>query len=261
MLKKIKVKIIGTIDKIITRLLSSEPVEELSIAFLQNVYSAKFKKEWSYSKEPPHFFNHRIDMVNFTFSDKNIGPYTYYRGFFASQVIKNGDKLLDIGCGDGFFTKRFFAQRCGSIDAIDIEPSAILTAQKTNFSDKIKYHLLDAVTQPFPQNMYDVVVWDGAIGHFSIDTLDIMLKKIRVALSKDGIFVGSESLGDEGNDHLSRFQELGDFKRIFIKYFPVVQLCSIEYPIGNNFLRREAYWRCSIGRDRVDNTIWNTYTG
>jgi cyclopropane fatty-acyl-phospholipid synthase-like methyltransferase len=33
--------------------------------------------------------------------------------------VREGSRLLDIGCGDGFFTKRFFATRCAHIDTVD----------------------------------------------------------------------------------------------------------------------------------------------
>jgi len=236
-------------------------LENFAVAFLRSVYTAKFKKEWVYSQEAPHFYNHRMGMATFVFGDQNIAPFSYYRGFLASQVIKHNDRLLDIGCGDGFFTKRFFAQRCSFVDAIDIEPSAIQTAQKFNRSANISYYILDAVKQPFPRTEYDVIIWDGAIGHFAANTIDIVLEKIRAGLSNNGVFVGSESLGDEGQDHLARFYELADLGKIFTRFFQTVLLYSIEYPIGNNFLRREAYWRCSNGYDRIESADWQEYQG
>ena len=123
--------------------------------------------------------------------------------------------MLDIGCGDGFFTKRFFSLKCSRVDGVDIEPSAIQFAMKDNCAENIKYHLLDAVAKDFPEREYNVIVWDGAIGHFSPDTLETMLQKIRAALSQDGIFCGSESLGVEGADHLTRFDSLDDFGKLF----------------------------------------------
>jgi len=233
--------------------------EIIVVKLLQRIYQSKFRLDWEFSKIPPHFYNHRMGMAQFIFGDKDIGPYPYYRGFFSSQVIREGDRLLDIGSGDGFFTKRFFAKRCKSVDGIDIEPSAIQTAIHDNNARNITYHLLDAVKMEFPEKEYDVVVWDGAIGHFAPETIHVALEKILSVLSKDGIFVGSESLGIEGEDHLSRFMGLNDFGELFLKYFKFVEVCSNVYQISDSFTRHEAYWRCSNQPDRLQQLVWKKY--
>jgi 2-polyprenyl-3-methyl-5-hydroxy-6-metoxy-1,4-benzoquinol methylase len=87
------------------------------------------------------------------------------RGFFVADLLRDGDRLLDIGCGDGFFTNRFFAARCTHIDAIDNDAEAIRAACARHRASNITYALLDAAAQPFPNTRYDVIVWDGAIGH------------------------------------------------------------------------------------------------
>jgi len=233
--------------------------EYIAVRWLLRIYQSKFRLDWEFSKIPPHFYNHRIGMSQLTFGKKVYGPYTYYRGFFASQVIQEGDTLLDIGCGDGFFTKRFFSLKCSRVDGVDIEPSAIQFAMKDNCAENIKYHLLDAVAKDFPEREYNVIVWDGAIGHFSPDTLETMLQKIRAALSQDGIFCGSESLGVEGADHLTRFDSLDDFGKLFSKYFRFVEVYSKDYKLNNESIRHEAYWRCANQPDRLQRLTWNKY--
>jgi SAM-dependent methyltransferase len=223
------------------------------------IYKSKFNLDWKFSKTPPHFYNHRMGMSQFTFENKVYGPFTYYRGFFASQVIQDADKLLDIGCGDGFFTKRFFSVKCGHVDAVDIEPSAIHYALINNNAENIEYHLMDAVVKDFPRREYNVIVWDGAIGHFSPGSMEIMLQKIRTALSQDGIFAGSESLGEEEVDHLTRFNSLDDFGNLFSKYFNFVEVCSKSYRLSDEFTRHEAYWRCANQPDRLQGLTWKKY--
>jgi SAM-dependent methyltransferase len=200
-----------------------------------------------------------MGMADFAFSERTYGCYSYYRGFYSSEVVQANDSLLDIGCGDGFFTKRFLSAKCKHVDGIDIEPSAIECAKKNNSAENIKYHLLDAVAVNFPEKDYDVIVWDGAIGHFSPGTLDMVLAKIADALSEDGVFVGSESLGQEGSDHLTQFNSLDDLGNLFSKYFRYVEISSQDYEIHGNFLRQEAYWRCANQSDRLQNLTWKKY--
>jgi SAM-dependent methyltransferase len=164
-----------------------------------------------------------------------------YRGYLAAQVMEPGDVVLDIGCGDGFYAHRFFAPGVAHVDSIDIEASAISHARRHHPATNIAYHRLDAVVQPFPRDRYDVVVWDGAIGHFAPDATQKMLSKIRNALAPDGLFVGSESLGEEGHDHLQFFSGIEALRAVLGSEYPVVRLTQMRY---DN--RHEAYWRCAL---------------
>jgi protein-L-isoaspartate O-methyltransferase len=89
------------------------------------------------------------------------------RGFFAQDVLKPNSIVLDIGCGDGFFSARFSAPRCRHVDAIVVEPTAVAFARRHHHVRNVTYHLADATADSFPRDRYDVIVWDGAIGHFA----------------------------------------------------------------------------------------------
>ena len=94
-----------------------------------------------WTDEPPHFFDHRIGAFDLAFGSAKSGPYPWFRAFFAAEVIRDGDMLLDIGCGDGFFTARFFAPRCRAVDGVDVDPDAIATARRENAGANVRYHL------------------------------------------------------------------------------------------------------------------------
>lgn len=236
-------------------------VEFVLTRLLRLHYASRFRRDWLWSKDGPHFFNHRIGFFDFVYGSASGGPYPYSRGFFISELLRQGDRLLDIGCGDGFFTKRFFSKRCASIDGIDIEPDAIDSARRNNGGRNIRYLVLDAVQQPFPTDCYDVVVWDGALGHFSPETTDTMLKKITQVLAKDGVFAGSESLGHEGHDHLQFFERVADLDKHFSKYFAYRAYRVVEYDTDFNpgLMRREAFWRCSNNPIRIEQAEWQIF--
>jgi cyclopropane fatty-acyl-phospholipid synthase-like methyltransferase len=176
-------------------------------------------------------------------------------------MIQEGDRLLDIGCGDGFFTKRFFSTKCSQIDAIDVDKDAIRVAIKHNTAQNIQYYRMDAAHYSFPGGSYDVIVWDGAIGHFSQEDSRRMLEKICKVLTPDGVFVGSESLGREegGYDHL-QFFSLDNLYMLFKPYFQFIQMRTVNYKIGwgGNLIRREAYWRCSNSFVRLSAGGWHS---
>lgn len=235
--------------------------ESILVRMLGALYRSQFRRSWVYNTtEPPHFYYQRWNGYRFAYGDGDRNPYCFTRGFLALEVIRSGDRLLDIGCGDGFFTNTFYSPRCKEIDAIDIEPSAIETAKRLNASDKIRYRLLDAVNEPFPGKDYDVIVWDGAIGHFAAGDLAAVLDKVVSTLAPGGVFVGSESLGTEGSDHLQFFHTEAQLAEVFRPYFKRVMVRTVEYRIGNGKMRREAYWRCSQGEgDRVEAGRWQDF--
>jgi SAM-dependent methyltransferase len=226
-------------------------------AGLGRYYRGLFKRQWQWADELPHFFDHRIGSFEFAVGKQH--GFAYYRGYFAAELLRGGDVVLDIGCGDGFFARRFFAPRAAAIDSIDIEERAIAHANAHNGAPNIRFLLCDAVHQPFPRDSYDLIVWDGALGHFAPDTTSRMLDKIRAALAPGGAFVGSESLGHEGHDHLQFFASLDDLGALLGAHFPFVELRFVEYEIGAGAMRTEAFWRCAIEPERLTNAHWRRH--
>lgn len=229
----------------------------LTKRLLSAQYQSKFRHDWLWAKEPPHFSdNEKYETI---LENPRNAAYLFYRGLLTAEILRVGDRLLDIGCGDGFYNYRFYSHKCKSIDAIDIDTSAITYAQAHNHASNINYVLQDAVNQPFPSKKYDVIAWDGAIGHFPPETTDAMLDKIVSALEYDGVFTGSESLGhEEGHDHLHFFETIYDFGSMLKKYFKYVAIRETSYPISSQlgFVRREAYWRCSNSIEFKERLGW-----
>ena len=237
--------------------------ESALVKLLNRYYFSLYRRQWELSTEEPHFFSQRIGFFKFAFAENGFGPYSFYRGFFGSEVVQPNDQLLDIGCGDGFFTKRFLSIRCKRVDAVDIEPSAIESAKLYNSAPNITYYLLDAVKEPFPSDKYDVIAWDGALGHFAKETTNHVLAKIKSALKPNGVFVGSESLGFEGSDHLQFFDSLQDLHEVFKAHFPFIQLRAVDYRTGqgrSSFVRREAFWRCANEEKRLRESSWESFS-
>lgn len=205
---------------------------------------------WSRADRIPHFFDHRIDAFQFLEGDTSADA--FLRGYSARAVIRDGDVLLDIGCGDGFFDRRFFSDKCALVDAIDIDTRAIEHASRFNEAPNISYWLRDAVVDPFPRSRYDVIVWDGAIAHLSPQNSSVVLTKIHEALQEDGIFVGSEGLMDESADHLQKFESEEELAALFKRNFPIVQTKTRTFGPNASGHHVEVFWRCALSTDRLD---------
>jgi SAM-dependent methyltransferase len=230
--------------------------ERILLRVLRAHYRSLYRREWVWAEEPPHFYDHRLGVFELLAGTAN--PLAYTRGFLAAEVVRPGDRVLDIGCGDGFLTSRFLAPRAASVDAVDVEPSAIEHARRLHTRSNVRYALTDAVSEPFPGERYDVIAWDGALGHFAPETTAVMFAKIRDALGPDGVFVGSESLGHEGHDHLQFFETLDDLRGALSEHFGHVLVREAEYELGNGTLRREAYWRCAESPERLERASWRS---
>lgn len=233
--------------------------ERVLVQVLGALHKSQFKREWKLATNPPHFANRRLHAFDLVYGQLR-NPYLFSGGGFVSEVIQPNDLILDIGCGDGFFSNSFYSRLCQHIDAIDIEPTAIEMAKRLNGNPKINFQILDAITQPFPRSSYDVIVWNGAIGHFPQQETQWLLTKISGALRPGGIFAGSESLGLEGHDHLQFFHKESDLADIFKPLFRHVWMRTADYPIPGGYLRREAYWRCSNDVVRHTAASWKSFS-
>jgi SAM-dependent methyltransferase len=232
--------------------------ERLLLTLLRRHYESVFRRQWVLPVDKPHYFDHRIG--SFAFATGISHGYGYYRGYFAAEMIRDGDVLLDVGCGDGFFARRFFAPKCKHVDAIDVDRTAIAHSSRLNDAPNICYAVLDAAKEPFPLERYDVIVLDGALGHFPPGRVGHLLTKIRQALSEHGVFVGSEGLGRAGHDHLQYFETLLDLAGILREHFEHVYLRSIDYLIPSGEIRREAFWRCARLPDRLEGSSWKDFS-
>jgi 2-polyprenyl-3-methyl-5-hydroxy-6-metoxy-1,4-benzoquinol methylase len=221
-------------------------------------YESRFRRQWKWQAYgAPHFEDTSYILFRLFAGEFGEGVYHLTRAMLSAEAVTDGAVILDIGCGDGGFTKRFLAPKASHVDAIDIEPSAIEWASLHNAAPNISYALSDAIQEPFPRNNYDLIVFDGAIGHISKSDSDVLLMKIADNLNPGGLFVGSESLGREGHDHLQFFDDLGSLRALFSPYFSAVRLKKTRYYINDGtYLRTEAYWRCALNEEAAKANSW-----
>jgi ubiquinone/menaquinone biosynthesis C-methylase UbiE len=99
-------------------------------------------------------------------------------------VLKdNYDNALEIGCGDGFWT-RIMAQLCGNIDAIDVAKNMITTAKDLTTEKNIYYIHNDFMKEPFQKNNYELIYGIRCIEY--ITQRKELLHKIYSLLKENG---------------------------------------------------------------------------
>jgi SAM-dependent methyltransferase len=120
---------------------------------------------------------------------------------------------------------------------IDIDPRAVSHAIRYHDADDNECRLADAGRDPFPRRSYDAIVWVGALGHCSPEDTGTMLAKIAAALKPDGIFIGSESLGRKGHDHLQCLAALDEWGELLSPYLRHVDIREGANPMAISSLR------------------------
>lgn len=125
---------------------------------------------------------------------KETLPYKIYRHKYVEKMLSNikpGDKVLELGCYNGWFSLEM-ARKGAIVDAHDISGKAILIAQKyyrqqrktEKFSGKIIYHLTDLNHAHFPENTYDVIAIRNVLHHLT--NLKSLFRQLNRALKPRG---------------------------------------------------------------------------
>lgn len=111
---------------------------------------------------------------------------------FSSQFVEDkdikGKKILDIGCGFGWFELNVLKRGCSEISGIEISSNDLKTA-KENIKDKRAiFKIGGALKLPFKDNYFDTIVAWEVIEHIPDSKEDKMFKEVYRVLKKGGVF-------------------------------------------------------------------------
>ena len=206
----------------------------LSRIWVKNSHKRLLRIQWN-SVRNPEFFDHSIDLYYQWLETKN--PLWLERGVFGGLALKGGS-VLELSCGDGFNAKNFYSLRSQKIIACDFDPKAIKTAKSKNSAQNVDFVLADIRTD-MPKGVFDNIVWDCAIEHFTEKEIDDIMKDIQSRLAKDGILSGYTLVEkDDGTKHLHQheyeFKSKEDLIRVFEPYFTNVTVFETIYPSRHN---------------------------
>lgn len=197
-------------------------------------HQLQFLIEWGVDN--PEYFDHFLDQHYLWTSTRNSFPWE--RGVFSSLAIKSDSNVLDLCCGDGHITYHFYSLRAKSIFAIDFDRNAINHARKNFNISNIEFHLGDIRTD-IPDRLFDNIIWDAAIEHFTENEITNIMAKIKSVLKEDGILSGYTIIeSTTGKKHLHQheyeFRNKEDLARFLTPYFKKVQVFTTEYPSRTN---------------------------
>ncbi len=109
--------------------------------------------------------------------------------FLSVGKITSNDRVLEIGCGTGLFTRKVQALSGAQITATDISQELLDIANKTAPTEGISYLLDDAMKMQFPDNSFDVVFGSSILHHLDFER---SLREILRVLRRGGRMVFAE---------------------------------------------------------------------
>lgn len=108
-------------------------------------------------------------------------------------------RVLELCCGDGFYTWHFFSARASSVLAVDIDPQVIEIAQRNHGRENIEFRVADIIKH-MPEGIYDNIVWDSALEYFEAAEISMLMKKISQRLAPNGVLSGHVIIQKKFND-------------------------------------------------------------
>jgi len=110
---------------------------------------------------------------------------------FSTRFVKNKDvknkKILDIGCGFGWFEQDVLSRGVKQVVGIEISEED-LKAAKTIKNKKVMFKVAGALKLPFENASFDSVVAWEVIEHIPRNTENKMFQEVGRVLKKSGVF-------------------------------------------------------------------------
>src|SRR5205807_4059621 len=194
----------------------------------------QFKIEWG--MEPaPEWFDHFLDQ--YYVWPQTRTPLWLERGIFGLLAMRQGTRVLELCCGDGFNAYHFYSIRAGSIVSTDFDPDAIRSARRNFHAPNVSYQVADIRTQ-MPQGTFDNVVWDAAIEHFTQEEIRELMTAIKSRLASGGVLSGytivEREAGKSHHEHEYEFKSKEDLLRLLQPYFRNTRIFETIYPSRHN---------------------------
>lgn len=107
--------------------------------------------------------------------------------FLFNDYVMPGDKVLDLGCGNGLF---FQFLKDKDIDYIGVDFSEKLIGIARKKYPKIKFQVADALNLPFPNNYFDKIYSIAVLHHIPSEQFRMQFfKEVRRVLKPNGFFI------------------------------------------------------------------------
>lgn len=209
--------------------------------FAAHAYERLFFCEWRLLGNPEQF-DHDIDLYYQWPATNN--PHWLERGVYNLLAIKQfaHPALIELCCGEGFNSTRFYATSCDQVWACDFDPAAIKQARRKYGFPNVTFEVADirdgipaTIGATTPTN----VIWDTAIEHFTPAEIDAIMQRIHEVLTPTQGILSGHTITKNGDrkgieQHEYEFENMDDLKRFFTPYFKNVMVWETVYKDRHN---------------------------
>ncbi|MGO9319774.1 MAG: class I SAM-dependent methyltransferase [Solirubrobacteraceae bacterium] len=185
------------------------------------------------------WFDHEID-VHWQWVARQRSMFLE-RGVLNTLAIRPGAQILELCCGDGFNSHRFYAERAAHVLAVDHNRAALAHARRFHARANVEYRSHD-ILQGIPEGPFDNIIWDSAMHHFTLSEVAVILASTHRSLSGGGVLSGYTVIAP-GQDYAYarlQFEDPGPLADLLAGEFAHVAV--LETP---DTLRRNLYFFAS----------------
>jgi cyclopropane fatty-acyl-phospholipid synthase-like methyltransferase len=190
----------------------------------------------------PEWHDHFVDQ-HFQFAHDRVS-FWLERGVYNVLALKPASAILELCCGDGFNAYHFYSPFARRLVALDFDHQALDHARRHNSAPNIEFRHADIRTG-LPDGLFDNIVWDAAIEHFTETEIESLIRRIKERLAPAGILSGYTVVekGD-GQKHIEQhereFQSKEDLAQLLTPFFSNVRVFETVHPTRHNL-----YFYCS----------------
>jgi len=197
-------------------------------------HALQFALEWG--GHNPEYFDHHIDQ--YYLWRRRADSFMWERGVLGSIAISPGDRVLDLCCGDGFFTYHFYSTNAREVIGVDFDQRAISSARR-NFKRQNLSFIESDIRNSFPPGSFDVVTWDAAIEHFTLGEITSILSRIGDTLGDSGVLAGYTIVASDGGQkhlehHEHEFRSSSELENVLKRFFLNVHVIETVSPERGN---------------------------
>jgi SAM-dependent methyltransferase len=179
------------------------------------------------------WFDHEVD-VHWQWPSRSRSQFLE-RGVLSALAMGPDDHVLELCCGDGFFTQRFYAPKVASLVALDHNPGALRFARRVHPAANVRYEQAD-ITAGLPPGPFDRIVWDSSFLQFTEDEIHRVLTSAALVLRPGGLFSGHTEIEPGATYSYAKIemQTPEDLVERLSHFFPHVAVLEAADPVRRN---------------------------
>jgi ubiquinone/menaquinone biosynthesis C-methylase UbiE len=166
---------------------------------------------------------------------------------------KNGEWLLDVGCGTGLTALRIAERHPGCIvHGIDISSKMIAVAQRSaeEKSLAVDYRVGSVTALPYPDSVFDVVITNIMFHHLDLEEKRRAVGEVARVLVPGGRYISAE-FGPRASNALQRRLAKGEYT-LYPAHLMEAGLMIVRDEVGAFALGRKVCYRVAVKPDQPE---------